>query len=120
RPIYSESAGQDARKITVDVGQWRSVVDGDDKWVVGLAQKTGEIIRRRYYNLATDPREERPQDWPPEGPPTDAARALLSLCESDPDVSGVPTYYTTGKRLQGPKIPPEALSDARERLEALG
>ena len=51
RRRYIHSEGSSKR------GQWRSSIDGFQKWMVAIDPATGRQTARRYYQLEEDPKE---------------------------------------------------------------
>lgn len=119
RPIFSESMGHFPPLGVYNGGQWRSVVDGDTKWHVFLRYPTAEVDLIRFYNLESDPSENRPR-LRLSDEDTEMLETLLKLCRDDPDRGGIPTSYDRGVMLIAPKSDPELVEDAEETLRALG
>lgn len=94
---------------------WRAAVQGDGKWLMALAP-SGQVTRRRYFDLALDPGETQPKRWP-KGV---AARELGTLRRRDPDPAGSPHEYRQGLQIGAPKVAPDASPEAIEALRALG
>jgi arylsulfatase len=107
--IYSEAT---QKKM-----QWRSVIRGQKKWMVGIDDETGKPSVHRRYDLSVDPKEESPLDWEE----SDAAgKALLELTSKDPDTGGIPANMRWGSRPNAPKVAPGLDDATMERLKALG
>ncbi len=98
--------------------QRRALVRGDDKWVVRLSCATGDVLERWRIRLDEDPGEERRLDWRPED--AEEAALLLQRVAQDPDPAGVPRAYERGRRIDAPKVRPDAGPEALEALRALG
>lgn len=96
--------------------QWRAAVEDRMKWMIGVRKDNCEAQRRRY-DLAKDPDELTIKTWIADG---NAPRALLQLCREDPDPAGIPTAWSFGSGLKGPKSPPMSGEDQLRSLKALG
>ena len=68
--------------------QWRGVVRGQEKWMASVRDRepSREIVRRRYYNLATDPGEKAPMEWPEESSRNEAVQEMLQKIADDADL----------------------------------
>jgi len=100
-------------------GKWRAAILGTDKWVIHEPRSTEQKVLRRYYDLAQDAHEERPQNWNLEAAP-EGARALEEFRKVDPDDFDAPPDFREGTDVDYPKLPPAKLLEAQERLRALG
>jgi arylsulfatase A-like enzyme len=121
RRVYSEATDPLALLVggekTGRVGYWRTVVQGDDKWTVGMVRGRRRLHERRHYDLRRDPAELEPADEPLDSA---AARELLSLIRQDPDPGGLPHKMQKGIRIDAPKVAPRATEEQLEKLRALG
>jgi arylsulfatase A-like enzyme len=121
RSVYSEATDPLATLVggekTGRVGYWRTVVQGDDKWTVGMVRGQRELRERRHYDLRRDPAELEPVDEPLDSA---AARELLSLIRQDPDPGGLPHKMQLGIKINAPKVDPRATEEQLEKLRALG
>jgi arylsulfatase A-like enzyme len=97
---------------------YRSLVRGNDKWILRLARDSGEILHRWRLRLDSDPGEQSPLEWHAED--ERSAAELVELAASDPDPGGYPREYARGAHLNGPKIRPHLSPDEVEKLRALG
>lgn len=112
RMIFSEALTHE--------GQWRGVVQGNNKFVtfVHLTGDVPEMTRNRRFDLLSDPGETRPKPWKDR---TGAVMTeLKSLVETDPDPAGRPVEFARGSQLAGPKIRPNIGAQGLEALRALG
>jgi arylsulfatase A-like enzyme len=121
RSVYSEATDPFAMAIRAEetdgIGYWRTVVQGDDKWTVGMVRGRRELHERRHYDLRRDPAELEPVDEPLDSA---AARELLALITQDPDPGGLPDKMQQGIKINAPKVDPRATEEQLERLRALG
>lgn len=107
RPIFAEATFGKGR-------QWRTVIEGDRKWVAEV-RADGQRGRRLHYPVE---REARPSiGWNDDDP---VGRQLLSLIESDPDPAGIPAHLEKGVAITAPKVAPGLDKATLERLKALG
>ncbi len=72
--------------------QWRAAIQGNHKWMIRLKREEPFIRARRFYDLAADPRELKPQRV---GVPV--CEELVELAETDPDPAGWPLEPQLGK-----------------------
>ncbi len=101
--------------------QWRSVVQGSEKWIVAVRGKRREVIEAARYALDADPHELEGAAFGAELPDdSDALARLRELIASDPDPSGIPAEWAKGIKLDQPKVAPGVSAEARARLRALG
>ncbi len=113
RTIFAES-----RMVPLQ-GKWRAAILGTDKWMLHEPRPPEEKIIRRYYDLAQDAHEDRPKTWNPETAPK-GARALEAFWKADPEDFDAPPDFRPGSKVDHPKLPPDELREAQERLRALG
>ncbi|MCA9729159.1 MAG: sulfatase, partial [Candidatus Eisenbacteria bacterium] len=95
-------------------GQVRAAITQRRKWMALVERGTHTVRARRFYELDTDPLEERARDWPE---PLDArADSLLRLIASDPDPGGIPDSLREGIQIDAPKVAPNLTEEQREKL----
>lgn len=128
-------AGEPEREMLIQgVGrkrgqQFRAIVKGNEKWVLYSEGGIEQPEARRMFDLAGDPREQRPAAWP--AALSGAPSTLLAVQRNDPDPSGLPAKETilVGQRLQTaksqpeeglPVVSPDVDPETLERLRALG
>ncbi|MFT4541746.1 MAG: arylsulfatase A-like enzyme [Planctomycetota bacterium] len=109
RIVYSEASSRDR--------QWRSAVQGTDKWIAQVRGDDRRIAIQTQFDLASDPGELVPRPWPTSSP---ATASLLALIRDDPDPAGVPAGFRSGIRLDAPKVAPNPTEDQLKILRALG
>jgi arylsulfatase A-like enzyme len=95
--------------------QWRTVVRGESKWIVGV-QGEREVVDSRRYDLAADPLELAPREPGADG----ALQLLLERVATDPDPAGFPLEYREGRQLSAPKVRPDVSPAELEVLRSLG
>ena len=96
--------------------QWRAAIHGDAKWVLGVKRGDCAVVQQ-HFDLRADPHDASPLPWDDR----DAVAAqLLDRCRNDPDPAGIPTAWSFGKGLKGPKSPPMSGEDQLRSLKALG
>jgi arylsulfatase A-like enzyme len=108
-----------AESITAE-GQWRTALQDDIKYMV-LVESDGDAVtltRKRLYNLATDPNENKPKSWPRKA--TSATNELAALIAMDPDPAGQPAEFRQGTQLTAPKIRPGVSERNLDALRSLG
>jgi arylsulfatase A-like enzyme len=106
-PVFSEATSQ--------LGQWRALIDGDEKLIAGI-RPGGDIFLRQRYTVDAEPHRSRWIPWDED----ESARAFSTEIAADPDVAGIPTEFRKRMQRGAPKVVPDLDADTLKKLEALG